>query len=322
MTAVLSRMPPEPDLFGFEYKWDGVRVLAFCEGGRARLQSRNEIDVTSRYPELAGLGAACGRRAMVFDGEMVALDREQRPSFSLLQKRMHVARPASRLIEQVPVVYMIFDLLYENGRPIMDLPYVQRRRRLEKLDLGDAGWQVPGYVRGAGDKLLALARRSGLEGIMAKRLTSKYQPGARSDAWRKIKIAQRQEFVIGGWTPGEGRLKGRIGSLLLGYLGRHVLHTGRKPPKHPELHYAGLVGTGLDEADHRQLLPMLTALRRSTSPFAEPVPRRDARFVEPELVAEVEFREWTHEGILRHPAFKGLRTDKPAAAVVLECVER
>lgn len=312
MLATLSTMPVDEQAYAFEYKWDGVRAICYYDGAELRLESRNLLPITHRYPELWGLGRALKRRRVVLDGEVVALDRHGRPSFSLLQQRMHVeeARAGGR---QVPIVYMIFDVLYLDGDNLMGRPYSTRRQILEAIHLPEGPWNTPPSYLGQGRALLAAASQSGLEGIVAKRVDSTYEPGRRTRDWLKIKVVQRQEFVIGGWTPGEGSHRGCIGSLLVGFYDPSPTRREPKP-----LHYAGSVGTGFKAEDHRRILEMLRSRQRKSSPFAEKTGKREAVYVEPELVAEVEFLEWTHGGVLRHPSFKGLRADKRPEEVVRE----
>ena len=311
MQAQVGGLPPDDDRWAFEIKWDGVRLLAYVEDGRVCLQSRNMRDVTPQYPELHGLGAALGGRSAVLDGEVVAFDEAGRPSFQRLQQRMHVtAEGALRgLVQSVPVAYMAFDLLHLDGRSTMALPYVERRRLLGALELAGARWQTPAYHVGDGAALLDATRTKGLEGVIAKRLDSRYEPGRRSACWLKIKNWCRQEVVIGGWMPGEGGRSGRLGALLAGHYEAGALR------------YAGRVGTGFTEAELARLGGLLAPLRRDTCPFDPPPPapvRRLAVWVEPRLVAEVAFSEWTDAGTLRQPAYKGLRDDVDPAAVVRE----
>jgi bifunctional non-homologous end joining protein LigD len=208
------------------------------------------------------------------------------------------------------VSYVIFDLLHLEGRSLLGLPYEERRRLLDELELTGPSWQVPAFHRGDGEALLAATRERGLEGIVAKRLESPYRPGKRTREWLKIKNLRSQEVVVGGWLPGKGRREGEIGALLAGYW---ETQDGER-----RLRYAGKVGTGFDAADLRMLAHKLEPLRRDESPFSGRQPQRGANFVEPRLVAEVEFNEWTDAGTLRHPSYKGLRDDKDPAEVVRE----
>ena len=206
----------------------------------------------------------------------------------------------------IPVTLMLFDVLHLSGRSTRELPYEERREALERLQLDGPSWQTPGYHLGEGSKLLAVSREKGLEGVIAKRLGSTYEPGRRGGSWLKVKNVRSQEVVIGGWLPGKGRRGGRIGALLVGY------HDDG------ELRFAGKIGTGFDEEDLRRLAKALAPLRRESSPFVGRQPERGSIFVEPKLVAEVEFGEWTRAGTMRHPSFKGLRTDKRPREVVRE----
>jgi bifunctional non-homologous end joining protein LigD len=312
MNAKLSKLPRDDDRFGFEVKWDGVRAIAYMRPGRIHLESRNLIDVTAQYPELRGLTGALGMHEAVLDGEIVAFDPDGRPSFERLQQRIHQTSESviRRRMKSHPVTYVLFDLLYLDGHSLMDEPYTERRRRLEELELDGDHWQTPGYSVGNGAALLKATAEKGLEGLVAKRLDSRYEPGKRSGAWLKIKNKASQELVIGGWVPGEGRRRNRIGALLVGY------YEGGK------LRYAGKVGTGFTEATLRDLAERLEPLERETSPFSGPAKMpKGAIFVEPKLVAEIEFTEWTPERMLRHPSFKGLRVDKQPEEVVAEQVE-
>ncbi len=312
MKAVLGDLPTG-DGWAYELKWDGMRIVARCDPAAGpRLWSANGRDVTPSYPELAGLGPLVGVPA-VLDGEAVVLDDDGQPSFGRLQNRMHVTAPSSRLMAQHPVVYLVFDLLELDGRPLVDLPYTTRRRLLRELVDDGPVVRVPpsidGGGRGDGVALLELARQRGLEGVVAKRLDSRYQPGGRSRDWIKVKVRLHQELVVGGWLPGQGALAGQIGSLLVGY---HL---------DDQLHFAGAVGSGLTDK-HRQLLrPRLRA--RPTSPFVEVPPLlKPPSWVEPDVVVEVSYGSWADDGLLRHPVFLGIRDDKAPNEVIRELPTR
>ena len=302
---------PAPGEWAVEMKWDGVRALAFLETGALRLVSRTGKDITATYPELAGLAHAVGRKQALLDGEIVAFTGG-RPDFEALQPRMHVSSPAQavRLAQTTPVTYLVFDILQLDGRPLTALPYADRREILAPLIPNGGRWLSPPHFPGADlDAVLAASAANGLEGVVAKRLDSRYEPGARSGEWLKIKNHLRQEVVVAGWKPGKGNRTGLIGSLLVGVYG-------------PEgLLYCGHVGTGFTDATLRMLTRRLAPLRRPDSPFDGPVPAEYARpavWVEPRLVIEVEFDRWTNAGRMRAPAYQGLRDDKDPADVVRE----
>jgi bifunctional non-homologous end joining protein LigD len=311
LATASAGLPHKAEAFAYEVKWDGVRAIAYIDGGRVRVESRRGEAITTRYPELRGLGEALGATPAVLDGEVVAF-LDDRPSFERLQRRMHVGSEttARRLAREVPVVYVAFDVLWLDGHATTDLPYEERRRLLERLELNGPSWQTPGYYRD-GPALLDATADAGLEGVIAKRLESPYTPGVRSRAWLKVKNQQAQEFVVGGWVQGQGGREGSIGALLIGY----YEHSGEKP----RLRYAGRVGTGFTAAELTHLGKLLEPLRRPSSPFDPPPPRlRDAVFVDPQLVARVRFTEWTQAGVVRHPAYLGLRDDIAPGEVVRE----
>jgi bifunctional non-homologous end joining protein LigD len=315
MLARAGALPGEDAGWAYEIKWDGVRAIAYSKPGELRLESRNLNEITGRYPELRRLNRALSSHAAILDGEIVAFDEQGRPSFAALQHRMHVgsSSQAGRLAKSSPVTYMIFDLLWLDGHSLMGLPYTERRERLAALALTGEAWQTPEHLINSGSDVLKASAEQGLEGIVAKRLDSTYQPGARPTSWVKIKNAGRQELVIGGWIPGEGRRKQRIGALLVGVYDADGA-----------LRYAGRVGTGFSESELERLAALLAPLERASSPFTADrskigqQPPRKAIFAEPRLVAEIEFTEWTKRGSLRHPSYKGLRDDKAAAEVVRE----
>jgi bifunctional non-homologous end joining protein LigD len=297
-------VPHDDENWAYEVKWDGYRVLGFVEDGRLRLQTRNLLDVTADFPALHELGPAVAPLDVVLDGEVVALDEHDRPSFGALQQRSQ--RPTS-------VRYMIFDLLAIGEQSTRSLPYVERRRLLDQLDLANGpAWDVSRYYVGDGAVMLEATKTEQLEGLVAKRLDSAYEPGRRSRSWLKLKNWGRQEFVVGGWMPGEGMRSGGVGSLIVG-----VYDTDGT------LRYSGRVGTGFTSAELDRLAALLAPLAQASSPFDPRVAlpaevRRRAHFAAPVLVAEVAFAEWTHTGTIRQPSYKGLRRDKDPRDVVRE----
>ena len=224
---------------------------------------------------------------------------------------MHLRGDAAirRLAEAAPVTYVIFDLLWLDGHDLTELHYTERRARLGTLALAADRWRVSEYWAGTGTALLAATSEQGLEGVIAKRLDSRYTPGRRGSSWLKIKNTSSQELVIGGWTSGKGSRSSSIGALELGV-----------QDEAGDLRYAGRVGTGFNARELDRLAKLLEPLAREETPFIGTQPAKGAHFVEPQLVCEVEFTEWTRAGTLRHPSYKGLRDDKTAAEVVRERV--
>lgn len=292
--------------FAYEFKWDGARILTTVRAdGSLSLRSRLGSDVTTRYPELAGLGPAVGREA-ILDGEVVVLEPDGTPSFAALQSRLHLdPQKADRAARSRPVVLLLFDLLSLAGESLLDRPYETRRSLLRGLGLGGARWQVPPVGTDL-VTMLGIARERGLEGVVAKRLGSRYRPGHRSTDWVKLKVTVRQEAVVGGWRPGRGGATGRLGSLLVG------VHDERG------LRYAGGVGSGLTASSAAWLEQRLRTV--TVSPFVDPVPYRDARFAVPELVVEIRATGWTPAGRLRHPVLLGWREDRDPSEVRREAV--
>ncbi len=298
MLATLVEKLPAGAGWLFEPKWDGYRAIGYVRGGEATLRSRRGNDLTERFAAVAkALPNALRTPDAVVDGEVCALDESGRPSFSAMQQ----AKPGT------PLVYEVFDVLEIDGEPLTGLPLSERRKRLAELVVPSGIVQVSG-VFDDGEALYEAAKEQGLEGVMAKKAASRYKEGARGGDWLKIKTHGRQEFVICGWTKGQGRRSGTFGSLVLG------VRQGK------DYVWVGNVGTGFTEKTIAELLAKLRPLERKTSPFAAvpkmpKVRKGDVVWVEPELVCEVEFLEWTHDGHLRAPSFQGLREDKPAKAV-------
>jgi bifunctional non-homologous end joining protein LigD len=297
------------DEWAFEMKWDGIRAIATVLGGEVTYATRNGIDVTSTYPDLAELASRVSGDA-ILDGEIVALSKAGRPDFGLLQKRMKLTRMADvdPAAKATPVQYMVFDILSAGGTSTTSQTYDHRRKLLEAVVQSKGRIHVPPAFDGDLEAAVASSLALGLEGVMAKRRDSTYALGRRSRAWIKIKHHKTQEVVIGGWRPGRGRRAATVGSLLMGV------------PTDGRLRYVGRVGTGFGDRELEALTTKLAKLERKTSPFDE-VPRADAsdaRWITPTLVGEVEFAEWTPTDKLRQPSWRGWRTDKSATDVARE----
>jgi bifunctional non-homologous end joining protein LigD len=307
MLAKLGPLPARERDFGFEVKWDGIRAVAYYEPGRFRIESRNLNDITAQYPELRRLGRQLGSRDAILDGEIVAFDEQGRPSFSLLQHRMHLTRDADikRRAREIPVHFLLFDVLYLEGRTVMGRTYEERRELLESLGLEGPHWRTPGYHSGEGKALVEASATNGLEGVVAKRLDSTYAPGRRSPYWIKVKNKRRVRLVIGGWLPEKERAD-RLGALLVGYF-----------DDAGHFRYAGRVGTGFDAKERTRLERLLAPLGRERPPFEGKRGPRGARYVEPAMVGEIEFTEWTNDGVLRHPSYKG-QVDVEPGSIVLD----
>ena len=293
----MGRPPPRPSPARAEGEWSA-----------AGYPNRPDFGNPDGGTDLTKPSEAMRKIDAVFDGEILAFDSKGRPDFRRLQHRMHVSpRRASRLVSEIPARYYVFDLLWLEGRSLLDESYFQRRRLLESLELSHDRWQVPATHPREGPAMLRVARKWGLEGVMAKRRDSPYRPGTRSRDWLKIKIVKRQEFVVGGWEPRAGNDR-QVGALLLGYYDPDTLG----------LRYAGRVGTGFDAHMHEMLVPLLVARERKESPFSEDISERGTRFLDPKLVADVEYRRWPLDGHLQQASFMGLRDDVAARNVVIE----
>ncbi len=303
----------------FEVKWDGYRVEAVVRDKRVRLWTRNRTDAATYFPDLAGPADWIAAREAIVDGEVVALDADGRPDFSLLQDRTGLrgleaatgrratgaARPSEAERAAIPIVYMAFDLLHLDGRSLLDVPLEERKRALRRVLRPHPLVRYASHVPGDGAAFTRAAAERGLEGVVAKRRLSRYDPGRRSRDWLKIKLRLEQELVVVGWLPGQGS-SAPLGSLVVA-----VHDNGR-------LRHAGQVGSGISEATRRNLLAELEPIHRPDSPL-DPVPRLlDAHWVEPRLVIRAEFAEWTKDGLLRQAAFKGIELGKDAASVVRE----
>ncbi|HEX6491255.1 MAG TPA: DNA ligase D [Gaiellaceae bacterium] len=299
MLATLGDSIPKGAGWLFEVKWDGYRAIAQVSQGVARLTSRRGNDLTARFPNVAKeLVKALKTPDCVLDGEVCALDEEGRSSFSAMQQ----GKPGT------PIVYFVFDLLELEGTPLVELPLRERRQRLEALlDRRNRTVRLSAAFED-GEALFEAAKKQGLEGILAKRADSRYAVGKRSRDWLKLKTHGRQEFIIAGYTKGQGRRAGTLGSLVL------AVRRGS------ELEYVGNCGTGFTAEEIEKLLAKLRPLERKTPPFRAPpkmpkIRKGDVVWVEPKLVCEVEFAEWTHDGRLRAPSYQGLRADKSADEV-------
>jgi bifunctional non-homologous end joining protein LigD len=324
MLATAGPLPPDDGNWAFEFKWDGIRAVAFVEGGKARFASRNDNDLTGSIPEMQppeGILAL----PVVLDGEIVAFDATGVPRFQLLQNRgrrpsqaggassTRQGRAAGRGDGVLghgragALAYLVFDILWLDGNSLMNRSFSERRQALEALDLaGLPLWSVAPSFPGPGEDVFAASRDRGLEGVVAKRLDSRYSPGRQSPAWVKTKHQRMQEVVVGGWTRGEGSRSATIGALLLG------------TPGAGGLTYVGKVGSGFSGTELKALGERFSSLVADRSPFATPVPTADARsatWLEPSLVGEVVFSEWTDLGRLRQPVWRGLRLDKSPSEV-------
>jgi bifunctional non-homologous end joining protein LigD len=310
MLATAGGKPFDSPDWMFEVKWDGVRTLAFVDGESLRLTSRRKRDVTAQYGELGELPEMLSARNGLIDGEVVALDEHGKPSFERIQQRFTLSKPSARAMQQFPVEFLAFDLLWLDGESLVDRPLEERRALLERHLVPGKRVQISPQIREKGVAFFEAAAARGLEGVIAKRRGSLYKPGARTKDWLKIKATKTQECVIVGWQPGEGGRSGSIGSLLCA-----VQRDG-------ELRYAGHCGTGFTQRTLKTLQALLEPLETDEPPVEPPkgdeVDVRNVHWVRPELVCSVEYLEFTSQGRMRAPSFKGLRDDKVPEDCVVE----
>jgi bifunctional non-homologous end joining protein LigD len=307
MAATFADRPFTDDDWLFEVKWDGYRVEAVVRDGKVRLWTRRHNDAAGYFPDLVGPPDWIAAREAIVDGEVVALDEQGNPSFSLLQDRTGVRgigaadgrrepRPAADAAAAIPLVYQVFDLLYLDGRSLLDVPLEHRKRLLRTVLRPHSLVHYASDIVGEGEAFYRAAEQRGLEGIVAKLRSSRYEPGRRPRSWLKIKLRREQELVIGGWLEGKGSHKD-LGSLIVGvYEGDGLRH-------------AGQVGSGIDGRTRRLLLDRMRPIARDDAPFSPPPRIRGAHWVEPRLVIRAEFAEWTTDELLRQAAFKGLELD-------------
>lgn len=315
MKAAPGELPAANGDWGYEIKWDGMRIIAHIDSDGVRLQSSNGNDVSASFPELEGLSVLLdGFDSLILDGEAVAIDDEGVPSFGLLQQRMHVSDPvdARRRAVTVPVSFAIFDVLHINGQDTVRLPFSDRRQLLEGIVEDGLHWRLTTLHLDDPAGLLASVTERGMEGLVAKKMSSHYQEGKRPSTWVKIKPRHRQEFVVGGWSEGRDGNAGNLGSLLLGYMdGGDLIHCGS-------------VGSGLNDQSRREWLARVSEHELAKPPFANKVDRKAGRtfhWTAPNYVVEVAFNNWAEDGHLRHPVYLGHRTDKAPSEVIREVTD-
>ncbi|MEU6095222.1 ATP-dependent DNA ligase [Streptomyces sp. NPDC047079] len=302
MLATPGSLPParQDDQWAYETKQDGQRAVVYLPGdGSLELRARSGEVITGAYPELRPLGGVLGATPAVLDGEVVAPDERGRGDFQRLQSRMglaHAPALAARRAAQTPVHLVLFDVMFLRG-DLTKLPYTRRRQELEALALAGPHWSTPGVIVGHGAQALEATRETGLEGLVCKRLDSVYEPGVRSRSWIKIRNVRAVDVIVGGWLPGQGRLSGLPGALLVGQR-----EAGR-------LRYVGRVGTGWSEAERAELARMLQAVESRVCPFDRDPRVPGARWVLPRLVGEVRYSTRTRSGLLRQPSWLRMRPD-------------
>jgi bifunctional non-homologous end joining protein LigD len=319
MLATLTEGAFDDPEWLFEVKWDGYRVEAVVRDGRTRIWTRKRVDAAVYFPDLAGERDWIDAEQAIVDGEVVALDEEGRPNFSLLQDRTGLRglqgsarslepdapRKSREEREAIPLAYMVFDLLYLDGRSLLDVPLEDRKRLLRRVLRPHPMVRYASHVAGEGRAFVGAAADRDLEGVVAKRRDSRYQPGRRTRDWLKIKLRREQEVVVVGWLPGQGTHKD-LGSLIVA-----VNEDG-------QLRHAGQVGSGINGKMRRELLSALKPLERETSPLAKPPRLPLARWVEPQIVISAEFSDWTSDRLLRQPSFTGVVIDRDPSQVVRE----
>lgn len=310
MLATLVSEPFSDRDWIFETKWDGFRSICFLNNGKARFVSRNQLDMTPQYPELANAGDLIDVQQAILDGEIVALDERGRPRFQLLQPRRgrkHTSE-ISRLARRSAIVYYIFDLLYYDGFDLMSCPLIERKALLERILRSGGNIRYSEHIAGDGELFFEQIEKFRLEGMMAKKAESKYVE-KRSRDWLKIKTVRRSEVVVGGYTEPRGS-RSYFGALVVG-----LYRSG-------ELHYVGHAGGGFSERSLAEVYKLLQPLKTRKCPFAvEPQTNEPVQWLKPSLVAEVKFSEWTADRFMRHPVFVGLREDKQPEECLFE-VER
>jgi len=310
MLATLVGAPFDDPDWLFEVKWDGFRVEAILDGGTTRLWTRGEQDASRYFGPFLDPPTWLKARTAIVDGEVIALDRHGEPDFALLQARIKGKGAAADA--QTPFVYEVFDLLHLDGRSLLDEPLEERRRLLASVLRPDPRVRLSEHIEADGIAFFEVARKRGLEGIMAKDRRSTYEPGKRTMAWQKIKIRPEQELVVGGWAKGSGKAVD-LGALLVG-----VYEDGK-------LRYAGKVGAGFNDASRAELLAAIEPLGADEQPFVEPPPRavsKSALWLKPELVIRAEFAGWTGDGLVRQAAYKGFDLGKDPKKVVREVARR
>lgn len=310
MLAVSGEMPLSPAQWGLEYKWDGVRALCYWDGRHLSLQDRNQVEITARFPELQEWAGSLPDRPFILDGELVALNDQGQLDDATLQRRMLSKVRPDRVPGEAPVYYYAFDLLFMGDRSTMKLPYGERREILANVDIDWGCCRVPFSHIGQAQAMLETAVDVGLEGVIAKRLDSIYEPGRRSPHWLKIKVANSQSFVIGGWIPQPGADR-QVGALLIG------VYDERK-----RLQYAGRVEAGFTERDRRTLPQALRPWQRPTSPFRSPdktvLSNEQVVYVTPRLIARVQYSDWPTGKPVQDAVYKGLRLDRIPLEVMRE----